>query len=334
MDPAEKIIADLKAKKWKPIYFLMGEEPYYINVISCWIEENLLSESEKSFDQIIVYGRYTEIHTILTYARRYPMVGPYTVVIVKEAQQLSRNIEDLITYVENSASSTLLVICYKYKTLDKRKKLYKSIQRHGVLFESKKLYEYQIPAWISTKVNKMGYTITEKAGFLLAEHIGADLSRLASELDKLIITLPKGAEITADNIEGSTGISKTYNHFELQKALANKNSLTAYKIMYHFGKNPKDHPLALILGMLYYFFTQLIKYHSLAPTEEVHLAKIFNISPYFLKDYIQAAQHYPLRKTVEIISHLRVADAQSKGIESPTTTEQELLKELIFKILH
>ncbi|XCI74894.1 MAG: DNA polymerase III subunit delta [Flavobacteriales bacterium] len=334
MEPAEKIIADLKAKKRKPIYFLMGEEPYYIDVISRWVEENLLSEAEKAFDQIVVYGRDTDIHTIVTYARRYPMVGPYMVVIVKEAQQLSRNIEDLTTYVENPVSSTLLVICYKYNILDKRKKLYKSIQRHGVLFQSKKLYEYQIPAWISAKVKKMGYTITEKSEFLLTEHIGVDLSRLAVELDKLIITLPKGSEITADNIESSTGISKTYNHFELQKAIANKNVLMAYKIVYYFGKKSNGYPLALSLGMLYHFFTQLIKYHSLVMTEEAHLAKVLNISPYFLKDYIQAAQHYSLKKTIEIISYLRVADAQSKGIESPATTEQELLKELLFKILH
>lgn len=334
METIEKILSDLKAKKWSPIYFLMGEEAYHIDIISRHIENTLLSESEKLFDQTVIYGRDTNIQTIISYSKQYPMVGSHTVVIVKEAQQLSKNIEELVTYTENPASRTILVICYKYKTLEKRKKLYKSIQQHGMLFESKKLYEYQIPGWIDTQVKKMGYTITKKAKFLLAEYIGNDLSRLAGELNKLTIILPKNSEITADSVEAGTGISKTYKHFELQKALVKKDIFAAYKIAHHFGKNPKDYPLAIILTMLYNFFTNLIKYHAFPSAKGPDLAKFLNISPCFLKDYTEAAQQYSLKKILEIISHLRKTDTQSKGIESPHTSEQELLKELLFKILH
>ncbi|XOD68181.1 MAG: DNA polymerase III subunit delta [Flavobacteriales bacterium Tduv] len=334
MEPVEKILTDLKAKKWTPIYFLMGEEVYYIDTISRYIEDTLLNETEKSFDQTVIYGRDTNIQTIIAYAKQYPMIGNRTVVIVKDAQQLSKDIEDLAFYTENPVSSTILVICYKYKTLDKRKKLYKSVQQHGTLFESKKLYEYQIPGWIDTQVKKMGYTITEKAKFLLSEYIGTDLSLLAGELNKLTITLSKNTEITADSVEAGTGISKTYKHFELQKALLKKDTFSAYKIAYYFGKNPKEYPLAISLTILYNFFTTLIKYHTASSAKGIDLAKTLNIFPYFLKDYAQAAQNYSLKKTVEIISHLRKAEAQSKGIESPPTSEQELLKELLFKILH
>lgn len=333
MEPVEKILTDLKAKKWKSVYFLMGEEPYYIDMISRFVEDTLLKEEEKIFDQTVIYGRDTDIQTIVAYAKQYPMIGKHRVVIVKEAQQLSKNIENLATYVENPVSSTVLVICYKYKVIDKRKKLYKGLQQYGVLFESKKLYESQTPAWIDMQVKKMGYFITEEAKFLLVERIGTDLSRLAGELDKLTIVLPKNTEITADRVQSGTGISKTYNHFELQKALVKKDALTAYKIAYHFGGNPKEYPLAISLNILYNFFANLIKYHASTSIKDSDLAKLLNISPYFLKDYVQAAQCYSLKKTVEIISYLRTTDARSKGVESPPMAEEELLKELLFKIL-
>ena len=329
----ESIISDLRNKKYAPVYFLMGDEPYYIDKITDFIADNVLSESEKPFNQVIVYGKDTDIATIIDTARRYPMMASYFVVIVKEAQQM-KDIDDLIHYVEQPQPSTLLVIGYKYKILDKRKKLYKSINEKGLLFESKKLYEDKIPDWITGYLKSHNRTVEPKAAFILTENLGNDLSRIAGELDKLLITLPDERHITSEHIEKYIGISKEYNNFELHKALGQKNIIKANRIIYYFSQNQKNNPLTVTITSLYYYFTRVMLYHTLQDKSAGNAASVLQVNPFFLKDYETAARNYSRNKLAEIISLLREYDMKSKGYESASIPEGELLRELIFKILH
>jgi DNA polymerase-3 subunit delta len=329
----EDIIVDLRNKKYSPVYFLMGEEPYYIDKISDYITVNVLDESEKPFNQIIFYGKDTDIGTIIDTARRFPMMASHFVVIVREAQQI-RDIEDLIHYVEKPQPSTLLVICYKYKTLDKRKKLYKSIDEKGVLFESKKLYEDKITDWITSYLKSQKRSIEPKAAFILTENLGSDLGRISGELDKLLITLPGEQHITADHIEKYTGISKEYNNFELHKALGQKNVIKANRIINYFSQDQKNNPLTVTITSLYYYFSRVMLYHTLQDRSPGKAASALQVNPFFLKDYETAAKNYSRTKLAEIISLLREYDLSSKGYGSAYLPEGELLRELVFKILH
>ena len=331
----EQIMADLKNKIYKPIYFLSGDEPYFIDLITKYINDNALSENEKAFNQTVIYGKDTEISTVINSAKRYPMMANYQVVIVKEAQNI-KDIEDLIHYAANPLKSTILVINYKYKTLDKRKKLYKVISDHGILFESKKLYDNEIPQWINAYLKKKNISIEPSAGMLITEYLGNDLSKIANELDKLIITLPNGEfNITSSHIERNIGISKDYNNFELHKALTQKNVLKANRIVNYFTNNPKDNPLTLTLSMLYNFYSKVLIYHFLKDKNNRQVvAASLKINPYFIGDYEKAAKQYNPRKTVEIISYLREYDLRSKGYNNVNTSHGELLKELVYKILH
>ncbi|OFX84188.1 MAG: DNA polymerase III subunit delta [Bacteroidetes bacterium GWF2_33_16] len=331
----EQIIGDLKNKIYKPIYFLSGDEPYFIDLITKNIQENALSESEKAFNLTIIYGKDTEISTVINSAKRYPMMANYQVVIVKEAQNI-KDIEDLIHYATNPLKSTILVINYKYKTLDKRKKLYKVINDNGILFESKKLYDNEIPGWINAYLKKRNHTIEPSAGMLMTEYLGNDLSKVANELEKLIITLPTGEyNITSTHIEKNIGISKDYNNFELHKALTQKNVLKANRIVNYFANNPKDNPIVLTISMLYHFFSKVLVYHFIKnKTNKQEVAAALKINPYFIADYEKAAKQYNPRKVVEIIALLREYDLRAKGLNSENTPDGELLKELVYKILH
>ncbi|MCD4832523.1 MAG: DNA polymerase III subunit delta [Bacteroidales bacterium] len=331
----EQILSDLKNKIYKPIYFLSGDEPYFIDLITKYINENVLSDAEKSFNQTVLYGKEIEIHAVINTAKRFPMMANHQVVIVKEAQNI-KNIDDLIHYVNAPLKSTLLVINYKYKTLDKRKKLYKAINENGVLYESKKLYDNEVPAWINGYLKNKNRSIDPNAGMLLTEYLGNDLSKIANELEKLIITLPDGEyNITTTHIERNIGISKDYNNFELHKALTQKNVLKANRIVNYFGHNPKDNPFTLTISTLYYFYSKVLTYHFIKnKRDRKNIAATLKVNPYFVGDYEKAAKNYNPQKTVEVIGLLREYDLKSKGFNNVSTSHGELLKELVYKILH
>lgn len=334
MNRINQIVTDIKAQNIKPIYFLMGEESYYIDKIAEYIEKNVLAEEEKGFNQMVLYGRDVSIEDIVSNAKRYPMMAEKQVVIVKEAQDLSRSIENLLPYVENPQPTTVLVICYKYKTLDKRKKLYKAIQKTGLLFESKKLYENQIGDWIRRILSGKGYQIEPKAALMLVEFLGTDLSKINNELEKLIIVLPKETTITATHIEENIGISKDFNNFELRKAVGEKQLVKANQIINYFGQNPKSNPLVVTISLLNSFFTQLLIYHGLGDKSKGNVAKALRINPYFVSDYQTAARNYPMRKVSQVISYLRDADVKSKGVGAQNLSQGDILKELLFKMMH
>lgn len=332
MNEAEKIIADIKNRKLKPIYFLMGDEPYYIDLIADCIDKTVLTEDEKGFNQVVLYGRDTTVEDVVANAKRYPMMAEYQVVIVKEAQELSRNIDKLEAYAENPQPTTILVFCYKYKTIDKRKKVTKNIEKNGVLFESKKLYENQVGNWITQALIASGYKIEPKASAMLVEFLGTDLSKISNELDKLKIILPQGTLITAEHIEKNIGISKDYNVFEFRSALGEKNILKANRIAQYFAQNPKDNPITLITSQVFAFYLQLLQYHGLSDKSPANVAKVLKVNPYFVKDYETAARNYPMKKVSAIVAALRDIDLKSKGVGANALPPNELLKEMLIAI--
>ncbi|WP_396146505.1 DNA polymerase III subunit delta [Flavobacterium sp.] len=332
MDEVLKIINDLKAGIIKPIYFLMGEEPYYIDKLTEYIENNILSEDEKGFNQTVIYGRDATIEDIVSNAKRYPMMAERQVVVVREAQELSRTIDKLESYAENPQPTTVLVVAYKYKTLDKRKKLVKLIAKNGVLFESKKLYENQVGTWIQRLLQGRGYSIEPKANAMLVEFLGNDLSRISNELDKLQIILPKGHTITPKDIEYNIGFSKDYNVFELQNAIGSKDQLKAYKIAQYFADNPKDNPLVVTVSLVFGFFVKILKYHGLKDKDPRSAAPVLGVNPFFMKDYEIALRNYPMKKVSSIVASLREIDVKSKGVGANSLSNHDLLKEMLVKI--
>jgi DNA polymerase-3 subunit delta len=330
----EEIMSDLGRRIFKPVYFLAGEEPYYIDLIAGHIEEKVLPEAEKAFNQIIVYGDDTSLPAIIDTAKRFPMMSSHLVVIVKEAQSLKK-IDDLAVYADKPLASTILVLCYKYKSLDKRTKLFKLLESQGSYFESLRLKDYQVPGWIEKYLNSRGIKTDPSACAMLTEFLGNDLHKIVNELEKLIITLPEQKPlITADLIEKNIGISKDYNNFELQKAIGERNILKANMIVKYFADNPKDNPLTLTVASLFGFFSKLLTYHYTSDKSKNNLAATLKVVPYFVRDYELAATRYDIARTVRIISLLRTYDMRSKGFGDPGTGDGELLKELVYKILH
>ena len=334
MDEVVKIVNDIKAGDIKPIYFLMGEEPYYIDKLSEYIEENVLAEEEKGFNQTVLYGRDVSIDDIVSTAKRYPMMSERQVVIVKEAQDLSRTIDKIESYVENPMQTTVLVFCYKYKTLDKRKKVTKLLGQKGVVYESKKLYENQVGDWIKRVLAGKKYTIDPKANAMLVEFLGTDLSKINNELEKLQIILPQGTMITAEHIEENIGFSKDYNVFELRKAIGERDQLKAYKIAENFAHNPKEYPLVMTTGLVFGFFVQLLKYHGLKDKNPKNVASALGVNPYFLKEYDLAVKNYPMPKVSQIVGALRDIDVKSKGVGANALPQSDLLKEMLYKIFN
>jgi DNA polymerase-3 subunit delta len=334
MNSIRQIIDDIKTRDTRPIYFLMGEEAYYIDKISNYIEKNLLSEEEKGFNQVVLYGRDVTVEEIIAQAKRYPMMAERQVVIVKEAQDLSRTIDKLLPYAENPQPTTVLVICYKYKTIDKRKRLSKVIGEKGVLLESKKLYENQVGEWIISNLRDHGYDIEPKATQMLVEFLGTDLSKIDNELEKLSLILEKGTRISARHIEENIGISKDFNNFELRRAIGEKQYVRANQIINYFAENPRTNPLVVTISLLHNFFTQLLLYHGLKDKGRINVAKMLKINPYFVTEYQKAASNYPMRKVAQVISHLRDADLKSKGVGATNLAHADILKQLLFKIMH
>ncbi len=330
----EQILTDLRKKNYSPVYFLMGEESYYIDYISDFIQRNVLAETEKEFDQTILYGKDVDIVTVINAAKRYPMMASHQVLIIKEAQ-LIKEWDNLIHYLSNPLKSTILVFCYKYGTPDKRKKWVQEISKVGVVYESVKLRDYEIGAWITKYCKSKNVNIDDKAVAMLSEFLGTDLSKLVNELEKLVLTKTADIQrITPELVEKNIGISKDFNVFELQAALINKDILKANRIIRYFSENKKSNPLVLVLAQLFKFFSDLMLYHYLPDKNQSAVASELKINPYFVKDYQKAAQSFGAWKTMNIISFIRETDARYKGIDNPSTDEADLMKELIFKILH
>jgi DNA polymerase III subunit delta len=334
VDEVLKIINDIKSGNIKPIYFLMGEEPYYIDKLSEYIENNILQEHERDFNQTVLYGRDVTIEDIIGNAKRFPMMADRQVVIVKEAQELARTIDKLESYAENPQPTTVLVICYKYKTLDKRKKVTKVLEKAGVVFESKKLYENQVGDWLKRVLQGKKLLIETKAAAMLVDFLGTDLSKIANELDKLAIVLPQGSTITPAIIEDNIGFSKDFNVFEFRKSIGEKNQLKAYQIADYFAKNPKDNPMVVTTSLVFSFFSQLLQYHGLKDKSPRNVASVLKVNPYFLKDYDLALRNYPMKKVSQIVATLRDIDVKSKGVGANALPQSDLLKEMLVKIFN
>ncbi|MFQ3174985.1 MAG: DNA polymerase-3 subunit delta [Flavobacterium sp.] len=334
MDEVIKILNDIKGGNIKPIYFLMGEEAYYIDIISDYIEKNVLSEEEKGFNQTILYGRDVSIEDIVSTAKRYPMMAERQVVIVKEAQDLSRTIDKIESYAENPMLTTVLVICYKYKTLDKRKKTTKLLSKTGLVYESKKLYENQVGDWIKRILASKKYTIEPKANAMLVEFLGNNLGKINNELVKLQIVLPKGSAITAKDIEENIGFSKDFNVFELRKAIGERNQLKAYTIAENFANNPKENPMVVTTSLVFGFFIQLLKYHGLKDRNPKNVAAVIGVNPFFMKEYDVALKNYPMKKVSQIVASLRDIDVKSKGVGANAMSHSDLLREMLYNIFN
>lgn len=331
----EQLIKDLQNKIYHPVYFLTGDEPYYIDKITDFILSTVLTESEKAFNQTIIYGKDNDAIAVTNTAKRFPMMSNYQLVVVKEAQEL-KNFDDLVYYIEKPLKSTILVLNYKYKALDKRKKIAKALQENSVFFESKKLYDNKIPEWISSALARKKYKIEPKAAVLLTEFLGTDLSRISNELDKLIIVLNDNSKvITSQDIERNIGISKEYNNFELQNALATKNVLKANQIINYFAENQKNNNIVVTVSTLFSFFSKLLVYITLEDKSRTNVRSQLKLaSEFFASDFEFAHRNYNKHKVIEIISLLRDCDAKSKGYGNVSVDAGDLLKELIFKILH
>ncbi len=331
----EQIMAALQRKEYKPVYMLTGDEPYYIDKIADYIEKNVLTEDEKAFNQMVVYGKDTDLRDIIIAAKRFPMMADHQVIIVKEAQSI-KNYDDLVFYLKQPQPSTILVFCHKYDKLDGHKKSTLAIAEKGILFESKKLYDNQVAGWIEAYGKSKNVSIDAKTANILADFLGNDLSRIVHEIDKLLILLTDSdnKRITPELVEQNIGISKDYNNFELLKALGDRNILKANRIIDYFGKNPKNNPLIVTISVVFNFFANLLLYHSLKDKSQMNVAAELKINPYFVRDYQQAARNYNTGKTLQIIGDLRRADAQSKGFGNVSANDAEILKELVFRILH
>ena len=332
MNTTNQLITDIKGGKIAPIYFLMGEEAYYIDVISDFIESYVLQEEEKGFNQMVLYGKEVSIQDIVSNSKRYPMMAERQVIIVKEAQNLTKTIEQLVEYAKNPQPTTVLVFNYKYKTLDKRKTLYKALSETAVVFESKKIYEDKIPNWIQSFLKSKQISITPKAALMLTEFLGSDLSKIANELNKLEIVVGEKKEITPELIEENIGISKDFNNFELQKALGNLDHKKAYQIVYYFAQNPKQHPFVLTISILYMYFSKLMTLHTVRDRNPSTIAKALGVNPYFVNDYIAVSRNFPMKRISGVLETLRTYDTKSKGVGA-NLSPKDLYNELVYNIL-
>ena len=330
----KQLIEELKKGVFKPVYLLTGEENYYIDVVSNYFEEEVIDPSLRDFDQTVMYGRDVDMATVVSTVKRYPMMSPVHLVLVKEAQDIDiRQWDRLAAYLQQPSDRSVLVLCYRHKKLDKRTAVYKAIDKVGVVYESPRIYDNQVPSWILREVAAHGYTITDKAAAMMAENIGVDLGKIANELSKLYPLLPQGGAITEQLVEDQIGISKDYNVFELQKAIGRRDPVMCNRIVNHFAANPKKNPIQMMLPLLYGYFLKIMFYHQLENKSDA--AKVLGCAPSFVQDYALAARNYPLGKLATCIGYLYETDLRSKGVRnSGNVTDGELLKELIFKVIH
>jgi DNA polymerase III subunit delta len=335
---ASEVLKDLKKKVFSPLYLLHGDEPFYIDKVSDFIEENALSPTDRSFNQFVFFGKDLSIPALLSHAKRFPMMAERQLIMVKEAQGL-QGIEQkemqlaLENYAKNPLSSTILVLVFKAGA-DERKTWVKAFDKTGVMMPSKKMYDNKIPDWILEYCHEKGLKISRKAVEMLCENVGNDLKRLSSEIDKIMLNLRIDEEINAQVVEKFVGISKEYNYFEFQKAIINRDIMRANQIVNFFGANPKDNPLAPIVILLYNFFSKVLLTHATNDKSERNLAVVLGVNPFFTKDYGLAARNYNLAKVVQIIGDIKKLDLKSKGIESGSLSDGEALREMTFRILH
>ncbi|MCG8475908.1 MAG: DNA polymerase III subunit delta [Cytophagales bacterium] len=336
----ESIIRDLRANRYSPLYFLQGEETFFIDQVLQFIEKHALPEEEKGFNQVSFYGKDSDLKTIVSQARRFPMMASRQVVLVKEAQDLAdwkdeSSLKILLSYLENPLESTVLVFAYKRKSMPKSTKVIKAIDKKGVVLTTKKMYDNKLPDWIKAQVQAKNFAITDRAAYMIAEYVGVDLERVSNELSKMLLNF-KGEEKLIDEqaVSSFIGVSKEYNPFELQKALAFRDLMKANRIINFFGNNPKDYPVIPLISILFNFFSKLLLIHHADDKSDAALSKKLGLHVFILKEYRLAAQNYSLKKVVACIRYLKEADLRSKGIDCPKLSEKDILRELVFKLMH
>ena len=337
MKELELIFKNINNREFLPIYFFHGEEAYFIDLAVKALENDVLSEDEKAFNQTVIYGKDTNYNDILALARQYPMMGDKQLIIVKEAQDLKLNETEtkiLENYVENSVESTILVFAHKHKKVDSRKKVFKTLQTKKMLFHSEPIKDYNLAKWIDDEAKNLEIKLAPGISQLLADYLGNDLSRIANELNKMKLVLKNGEVLDGKLVETHIGISKEFNVFELQKALGKKDANQAFKIAFFMGKNPKTNPIVMTIGNLYNYFSNVIVYHTLAKQSPQTIASEMGVNPYFIKDYAESARLFPLKQATRTISILREIDLKSKGLGAVNMDESELLKEMVYKILN
>jgi len=311
----------------------MGEEEFYIDYLTNLITENSISKSEKEFNYNVLYGKETDVDELISICKKFPLMSNYQVVVLKEAQDLSRTIDQLAGYANNFLESTILIINYKHKSLDKRKSLYKVISKNGVVFESKRLYENQVQQWITDQLNTKSIKISNKAVAMIVDFLGTDLSKINNELSKLIQLKKDLKEISENEIEKYIGISKEYNNFELRNAISEKNTFKAFQIADYFSKNPNSNPLVVTISMVFDFFSKLLLYHANDSLPDSKKAIIMKINPYFIKEYNRASKNYSIKRVTQVISIIREYDLKSKGSGVKNISHLDLLKEMIVRIV-
>lgn len=345
---SDAILKDIKQGKYAPIYFLQGAESFFIDQISDYIEKFALSENDKGFNQTILYGKDTTIGQIITSAKRFPMMAQRQVVLIKEAQE----VPDIEKYVKNKVAgkeiefnaleeyakkpleSTILVFCFKYKTLDGRKGLAKVMEQNAILFTSKGLYDNELPAWVAAYVKSIGFEINEQAVRLICEFVGNNLTRISNEINKICVNITAKTVITDAHVVQYVGVSKEYNVFELQKAIGTRNILLSNKIINYFAENPKDNPIQMTIGNLFSYFSKILLVKSNKPANDFEAAKILGVAPFIAKDYLLVVQKFNPSQILNTFTYLREADMKSKGFGVGTNDDTQVMKELVFKILH
>ncbi|MBE7176744.1 MAG: DNA polymerase III subunit delta [Mucilaginibacter polytrichastri] len=338
-----QLSADLKAGKFKPVYLLQGAEPFFIDELSAWFEKYALPEAEKGFNQTVLYGKDTDMISVLNAAKRYPMMAERQLVLVKEAQELKwakgendgKTLDPLTAYLENPLPSTVLVFAHKYKSLDKRLKTTKLIEKNGLIFDSARLYDNKVPAWIIETVKSFKRKIQPEAADLLLEYLGADLGRIHNEIEKLLLNLKESEEITPDIIRKNIGISKEYNVFELTDAIAKKDLLKAYRIIDYFAANPKAMPQPLLFGNLNTYFSRLLRYYYLPDRSPEAVKKSLGLNFFSAPVFFDGQRNYSHGKLFDVFALLREYDLKFKGVGATNSTPQnDLMKELLFKLMH
>ena len=327
------LLKEIRNKKFEKIYFLHGEEPYFIDVLTKAIQDNALEESERDFNQSILYGKDAEVLSLISELKSYPMMAERRLVILKEAQYF-KAIEQLESYLENPANSTIFVICYKYKTFDARKKTLKNALKNGVVFKSEKVKEYQLAEWIQQYIKTTGYELTSKACMLLIESLGNDLGRIVKELEKLAVLIEKGTIINENHIEENIGISKDYNVFELTNAVANNDILKALKIVDYFDHNPKAADLVFVISNLFKFFSQIMRIHFLPNKSREAVAQALGVHPFVAGELTNAKNKYDPRKIAANIALIHEYDLKSKGVGNTSATQGELMREMVYQLIH
>ena len=335
----EAVLKDLKAKKFAPIYFLEGDEPYFIDLITDYIEKNAIAEHEKGFNQLIMYGKDSPVNVILSNARKFPMMAERQVVIVKEAQSIPDfGKEDaqklLLSYLNNPLPSTILVFAHKHKKLDGRSSLKKELDKKSIYVNSEKVKDWLLTGWVESYFKDLGHQIEAKAAQLLADSIGNNLEVISNEVGKMLINFPEPTKFTPDHISKYIGINKEYNNFELTKAIGYKDVIKANQIIHYFIQNPKAHPVIPIFSLLYNYFSKIALVHRAGPMPDNQLAGVLGINPYGVKEYLAATKNYKLGKVIDVFGYIKEADLRFKGVDSGSMDEGEILRELVYKILH